>query len=176
MKPRKKLIDAAIANGSMDRLNMLLSATHLLNCEANNLIEEASDIMEINGLLLGDLKKLHNDFVRVADRYFKEFATLVGTEKSKMDMFSDLEEFDKEFRQWAKVPVSWQPKKVEVEVPPKGEYCNIPMHKVWPVLFFVSLAVNVALIVLIIVYISKKKKNQKDNTPLVDYDIADDEN
>ena len=67
-------------------------------------------------------------------------------------------------------------KKVEVEVPPKGEYCNIPMHKVWPVLFFVSLAVNVALIVLIIVYISKKKKNQKDNTPLVDYDIADDEN
>ena len=67
-------------------------------------------------------------------------------------------------------------KKVEVEVAPKGEYCNIPMHKVWPVLFFVSLAVNVALIVLIIVYISKKKKNQKDNTPLVDYDIADDEN
>jgi hypothetical protein len=129
MKPRKKLIDAAIANGSMDRLNMLLSATHLLNCEANNLIEEASDIMEINGLLLGDLKKLHNDFVRVADRYFKEFATLVGTEKSKMDMFSDLEEFDKEFRQWAKVPVSWQPKKVEVEVIKQGSIINKTLNR-----------------------------------------------
>lgn len=37
MKPKKKIIDAAIANGSIDRLNMLLSAAHLLNCEANNL-------------------------------------------------------------------------------------------------------------------------------------------
>lgn len=37
MKPRKQLIDAAIANGIMDRMNMLLSAAHLLNCEANDL-------------------------------------------------------------------------------------------------------------------------------------------
>ena len=67
MKPKKKIIDAAIANGSIDRLNMLLSAAHLLNCEANNLVEEASDLMAENSLLLGDLKKLHNDFVKVAD-------------------------------------------------------------------------------------------------------------
>lgn len=44
MKPRKQLIDAAVANGSIDRMNMLLSATHLLNCEANSLVEEASDL------------------------------------------------------------------------------------------------------------------------------------
>lgn len=113
MKPKKQLIDAAIANGSMDRINMLLSAAHLLNCEANSLVEEASDVVAYNGLLLGDLKKLHNDFVRVADRYFKEFATLVGTEKSKMDMFSDLEGFDSAFRKWAKVPADWKPKEVE---------------------------------------------------------------
>lgn len=56
MKPRKQLIDAAIANGSIDRMNMLLSAAHLLNCEANSLVEEASDLMAENGLLLGDLK------------------------------------------------------------------------------------------------------------------------
>lgn len=45
MKPRKQLIDAAVANGSLDRMNMLLSAAHLLNCEANNLVEEASDLI-----------------------------------------------------------------------------------------------------------------------------------
>ena len=56
MKPRKQLIDAAVANGSIDRMNMLLSAAHLLNCEANCLVEEASDLMTENGLLLGDLK------------------------------------------------------------------------------------------------------------------------
>lgn len=94
MKPRKQLIDAAIANGSIDRMNMLLSAAHLLNCEANSLVEEASDLMTENGLLLGNLKKLHNDFVRVADKYFKEFATLVTTDTTKMDMFSDLDGFD----------------------------------------------------------------------------------
>lgn len=113
MKPKKKLIDAAIANCSIDRMNMLLSAAHLLNCEANNLVEEASDLMTQNGLLLGDLKKPHNDFVRVADKYFKEFATLVTTDTAKMDMFSDLDGFDKSFREWAKVPSEWKPKEVE---------------------------------------------------------------
>lgn len=61
MKPKKQLIEAAEADGSMERMNMLLSAAHLLNCEANSLIEEASDIMAAKGLMLGDLKKLHND-------------------------------------------------------------------------------------------------------------------
>lgn len=112
MKPRKQLIDAAVANGSIDRMNMLLSAAHLLNCEANNLVEEASDLIAKNGLLLGDLKKLHNDFVRVADKYFKEFATLVTTDTTKMDMFSDLDGFDSAFREWAKVPNDWKPKDV----------------------------------------------------------------
>lgn len=57
MKPRKQLIDAAVANGSIDRMNMLLSAAHLLNCEANSLVEEASDLMAENGLLLGNLRQ-----------------------------------------------------------------------------------------------------------------------
>lgn len=114
MKPRKQLIDAAVANGSIDRMNMLLSASHLLNCEANSLVEEASDLMTENGLLLGNLKKLHNDFVRVADKYFKEFATLVTTDTAKMDMFSDLDGFDSAFREWAKVPNDWKPKEIEL--------------------------------------------------------------
>lgn len=113
MKPKKQLISSAIADGSMDRLNQLLSAAHLLNCQANNLVEEASEIMGAKGLLLGDLKKLHTDFVKCADRYFREFATMVDTDKSKMDMFSDLDSFDETFRKWAKVPAGWKPKEVE---------------------------------------------------------------
>ena len=70
--------------------------------------------MLAKGLLLGNLKKLHNDFVKCADRYFREFATLVTTDKSKMDMFGDLDGFDKSFREWAKVSADWEPKK-EVE-------------------------------------------------------------
>ena len=113
MKPKKQLIDHAIKDGSMERMNMLLSAAHLLNCEANNLIEEASDVMAAKGLMLGDLKKLHNDFVRCADRYFKEFSSMITEDKSKMDMFGDLDEFEKSFREWAKVPNEWKPKEIE---------------------------------------------------------------
>lgn len=40
MKPRKQLIDAATADGSIDRMNSLLSAAHILNCEANSLVEK----------------------------------------------------------------------------------------------------------------------------------------
>lgn len=109
MKPKQELINIAIKDGSMDRMNMLLSAAHLLNCEANNLVEKASDVMNAKGLLLGNLKKLHNDFVKCADRHFNEFALLVTTEKCKMDMFDDLQGFDKSFRKWAKVPVEWHP-------------------------------------------------------------------
>ena len=61
-----------------------------------------------------------------------------------------------------------------VEVAPKDPYCNISIHYVWPILFFISLALNVGFIVLIVVYLVRKKKNQTDDTPLVDYDIADD--
>lgn len=63
---------------------------------------------------------------------------------------------------------------VMVEVPPADDYCNISMHRVWPVLFFCSLALNVVLVAMIVIYVSRKKKNQKDDTPLVDYDISDD--
>lgn len=63
---------------------------------------------------------------------------------------------------------------VPVEVPPADDYCNIPAHRVWPVVFWISLALNVAMAAVILVYISRKKRNQHDDTPLVDYDIFDD--
>lgn len=64
--------------------------------------------------------------------------------------------------------------KEPVEVEPTGPYCNIKMHPVWIIIAIVSLIANAAFIVLIALYLYKKK-NRKDNTPLVDYDIADDE-
>lgn len=62
---------------------------------------------------------------------------------------------------------------VEVEVLPKGDYCNIPVHRLWPVLFAVSAVLNVVLIVGV-VYLTIKRRNTYDDTPLVSYDIDDD--
>lgn len=46
---------------------------------------------------------------------------------------------------------------VTADAEPEGEYCNIPIHKVWPILFFVSLIANIILIVLLV---GKKKGNK----------------
>lgn len=62
---------------------------------------------------------------------------------------------------------------VEVEVLPTDDYCNIPMHRTWPVLFVISAVLNVALVVML-VYVITKKRNTTDDTPLVSYDIDDD--
>ena len=113
MKPRKQLIDAAVADGSIDRLTRVLSAAHILNCEANMLIAEAAALMHANGLLLGILKRNHNSFVKSADMYFLEFSSLVETENSKMDMFRDMDDFDAKFREWAKLPSDWKPKEID---------------------------------------------------------------
>ena len=65
-------------------------------------------------------------------------------------------------------------KEVEVEVLPKDDYCNIEIHRVWSILFFVSLGLNAVLVAVFVMMAAKKKKNTKDDTPLVDYDIGDD--
>jgi hypothetical protein len=65
--------------------------------------------------------------------------------------------------------------KEPVEVEPQGPYCNIKIHSIWPIIAIVSLILNAAFIAVIVVYYTKKKKYQEDNTPLVNYDIADDE-
>lgn len=109
MKPKKTLIARAVANGSITRLNQLLSASHILLAEANSLVEEASDLMAANGLMLGGLKQMHNRFTQAADRYFQEFGSMVETEQQKMSMFRDMDGFDAYFRRWAKLPRDWKP-------------------------------------------------------------------
>ncbi|MBE6957942.1 MAG: hypothetical protein E7447_02150 [Ruminococcaceae bacterium] len=60
-----------------------------------------------------------------------------------------------------------------VEVEPSGDYCNISMHYVWPILFFISLALNLVFAG-VAVYLFRRKKKESDDTPLVDYDIGED--
>lgn len=56
-----------------------------------------------------------------------------------------------------------------------SEQCNVKSHGVWPVLFGISLALNVLCIVGLTFLLKKKALKENDSTPLVDYDIFDDE-
>lgn len=110
MLPKKRLIDRAIADGSIDRLNRLLSAAHILMCVANEFFEESSDLMKIKGLMLGDIKKRYTNYQYSADLYFKEFASMV--DGSKMDMFADMEQLEGLCRKFCNVPKDWKPNEV----------------------------------------------------------------
>lgn len=113
MKPKKILIERAKANGAIDRMNILFSGIQILNAEANKLADECSEILAENGLLMGRLKQLHTNFVKAADNYFQEFAACVFDEKSKMDMFGDIDSFDNVFRQWSRIEKDWKPKSLD---------------------------------------------------------------
>ena len=113
MKPKDILIKNAIANGSIERLNILLSAAHILSCTANQYAEEAADLMAKNGLLLGRLKQLHNNLIKSADMYFREFAGMVFNDEKKMAMFQDMDSFEEVFRNWAKIEREWKPRQIE---------------------------------------------------------------
>lgn len=96
MKPPKTVVERAKANGSIGRASLLLSAAYLLNSEASNLVEEASDILRANGLMMGELKKLQNAFTKSAARYFADFAAMIGESGKEKEYFTDLEDFDGE--------------------------------------------------------------------------------
>jgi len=103
MKPKQELVNDAVQDGTMDKVNQLLSAAHLLICVSNNFIEEASEHIQKKGLLLGPIKMNHNMYSKQADKYFSSFASLITTDKSKMNMFGDMEVVEKMIREWAKI-------------------------------------------------------------------------
>ncbi len=103
MKPKEKYIKKAKEDGTLAKVNQLLSAAHVLRCEVANLIGETADLLQSRGLLMGELKKLHNDLDKVQDRYFYEFTQMITSKQSGKDLFDDCDEFDKNFRKWAKL-------------------------------------------------------------------------
>ena len=53
------------------------------------------------------------------------------------------------------------------------QFCNVFLHKIWPIVALISLALNG---VLGFMLVQSKKKKFKDTTPIIDYDINDDDN
>lgn len=103
MQPKKKVIDRAIENGSIQRVNMLLFATHLSRCEIeiSNIIGKTPDIL--TDLMPREIEKLFNDLDKNQDRYSNEFAKMVDTLGRCKNLISDCDEFGKKFREWAKI-------------------------------------------------------------------------
>ncbi len=129
------------------------------------------------GLLYGKIdenSEVQDVWVRVSAAVEKSKGLLLSGDQALVD--SAVAELEALLEEIENIPAG-EPetiiKEVEVQVPPSDDFCNIPGHKIWPVLFFISLAINAALAVLI-GYVFSKMKNSEDNIPLVGYDIDDD--
>ena len=110
MRPPAHVIRRAVENGTIDRLNQLLSACHILFCEASALYGEAEDLMRGNGMMLGELKQSLGRYMKAQDGYFREFTAMIEDSGQGMRLFRDLDGFDEWFREWAKLPKDWEPK------------------------------------------------------------------
>lgn len=97
----EELIEEARKSGMFDRCSRILSAVHLLMCQANNMLSEVEDLFAEHKILLDDIVVAQKRYYSCADSYFAEFAKIVNSEGVGNLMFSDLNEFDNMFRIWA---------------------------------------------------------------------------
>lgn len=127
---------------------------------------------------IGDAPELHDVWIRLYAAVAEGRPLLTSGDQTAVDeAVVALNALLEELSQYGTVIGTAEPevivREVEVEVLPSGDYCNIPMHRTWPVLLTISAVLNVGLAVLLI-WVILKKRNTVDNTPLISYDIDDD--
>lgn len=110
MLPKKALVQKAIKDGSMDRINKLLSLSMLLNAISNSLSDESADILRSHDLLVGPIKQKHTAMMRAADAFFKDFSTMITNPDCKKNLFEDLDSLQGIIFKWAKLDNDWEPK------------------------------------------------------------------
>lgn len=123
-------------------------------------------------LLNSDLVNLQNQFLGAVDNANQKLSS--GNQAEVDQAATDLNVAIDALKKYLESNGKEIIKEVPVEVEPKDPFCNISMHKVWPILFFVSLFINIVFIVLLVLWLLRRKKNKEDDTPLVDYQIYDD--
>lgn len=124
---------------------------------------------------IGENPQLHDTWARLDDDAQQARMLLLSGDQAAVDQAATrinwlMEELEQQLAEQEPEVVV---REVEVEVLPQSDYCNIPMHRTWPVLFTISAVLNVALIAML-TYIIMHKRKTEDNTPLVNYDIDDD--
>lgn len=180
----------AVLKNALDRGSKILKGTHgqMVITQAAEDLEAAmaslenmnySQLETVLGLVYAKIDEnpeLHDVWSRLDAAVTKARPLLVSGDQEAVDAAVEelnalMEELSEQNVTTGEPEVLIQ--EVEVEVLPTDDYCNMPMHRTWPVLFVISAVLNVALIV-VLVYVIMKKRNTEDTTPLVSYDIDDD--
>lgn len=74
MKPRKKLIEEAKSDGTLDKCDRLISAAFLFFVIAQDFYDEAGEKLLKHKLLLGEDKKQFNKSIEEMSKYTRDFS------------------------------------------------------------------------------------------------------
>lgn len=89
MKPRKKLIEEAKADGTLDKCDRLISSAFLLFVIAQDFYDEAGEKLSKHKLLLGEDKKQFNKSIDEMNKYTRDFAQTFLNGREGGQMFSE---------------------------------------------------------------------------------------
>ena len=165
---RSATTQAAVDKAANDLKNAILALVLVDDTALEELIASVTDFIDNE-----ELTKLAADLFAALDE--AKAALKSGNQDRINEAYTALsdafEAYKAKLEELSKGQIIEVEKPVEVE--PTDPFCNIWLHKLWLILFIVSAVLNVAFIVLAIVYFTRRKKFA-DTTPLVDYDINDD--
>lgn len=175
----EKLTESDYTQDSWNKLSKALDAAReATKSDSQNEVDEANKALKeaIEGLKEAETDKLiqaikdleeYTDTEKLAELWMQMHDLLNEVETAKANNDQEkLQELAEKMQTLltqikAETEALKQIEKVEVPTDPTGDYCNVEIHRIWPILFFVSLALNVIAIIFILLYFLRKKKNTK---------------
>ena len=109
MNPSKEKLIYAQKEGTINRIKKLSAALHLLMCESSAIFQELTDLLERNNMMIGLIKRYANGVLYNSDMFFREFSKMIKDDTSKMNVFKDIDVFDKKFRDFAGIQTGFLP-------------------------------------------------------------------
>lgn len=132
-------------------------------------MEEAADMAQYE-----DISLTWNRFVQALEnaRILRTSGDQAAVDAAADELLESKDALLKALEEMGKIVEVEKP--VEIPTEPDYTYCNNIWHTILLIVFIASFALNLVLIAIIVFYSVRKRNNQLDNTPLVEYNIDDD--
>lgn len=132
-------------------------------------MEEAADMAQYE-----DISLTWNRFVQALEnaRILRTSGDQAAVDAAADELLESKDALLKALEEMGKIVEVEKP--VEILTEPDYTYCNNIWHTILLIVFIASFALNLVLIAIIVFYSVKKRNNQLDKTPLVEYNIDDD--
>lgn len=89
--PKKKIIDAAQADGTMAEVSRLLSASYLMANLMWSFFDDATDLLKSHGLLLGDMSRATGRLNYSFKEYIAVYRDVFRDQSAQLDLAADFD-------------------------------------------------------------------------------------